>query len=110
MQSFFDNHQCIFFSLVFQGILTPEDALDWLNQVGGACTEVKHLAAWYRPQVAALRLLGDNAAVLEIFSKAITNNAQVIICHLVSFGLFCENVCQKTKKERKKKDANTIVR
>lgn len=69
-----DFIKCV--ELVEQGTLSPEDALEWLQQVSEALVEVKHLSGWYKCKVAALRKTADQDALLAVFEQAIINNAQ----------------------------------
>ncbi|KAL8558297.1 hypothetical protein ACOMHN_059544 [Nucella lapillus] len=58
------------------GQLGVAEALEWLGMVGEASEEARHHAGWYRCRVAALKLLGDEDALLVTFEQAIIYNAQ----------------------------------
>ena len=61
----------------FQGSLSAEVAMEWLDLVGEACDEVRRHVGWYRCKVAALKISADEDALLAMFEQAIIHNAQV---------------------------------
>ena len=61
----------------FQGSLSAEVAMEWLDLVGEACDEVRRHVGWYRCKVAALKISADEDALLAVFEQAIIHNAQV---------------------------------
>lgn len=63
--------------LPFQGSLSAEAALKWLDLVSEACHEVRRQVCWYKCKVAALKITADEDALLAVFEQAIIHNAQV---------------------------------